>query len=1098
MLYSNSVLVILDTVLRSNDINMVEESLPTFEAWCKHANTAALSADQQRTQQYMQLVEQYASFADPVNTVKTRSTESISLNLRWRTAGLRAIRAAVASDALSTESAKQLNTVMPVILQNMGLDKADVLSSLQQRARLNEKQENDFVRRRRLSSATITTVDTTDRQLTASETAADADKASEDEVKVLAVRCLKQIFSVGTSSIRGYTRLATALTIKYIASQRSPKSAVPTNPQGNWATALFETIARWTPVQDRFIIVITAMETLVRSPVVEATLDKQLVLASMIDWLLSSDINLIGLSIMDVMLGFVQYTLVLLQLGDRHASITLQMPQNDTLGFIREAKETLDPANVLSEKERGREKSTTESTASPARQELLQYLQRCIASLSNHIYYTEQISDMLAAILARLKPSANADAAATAAAIEKPAAATKAIADSASIQEDPTTDSFFSFATARTTALTTVKDILMRASHKRNSAGTAVGSRARVGVYVWEGTQWLLKDDDPEVRVAYVDAILTWLRLETGKNDTLLPRDGPRKGKSGKKTTTPDGETNMTKRAVSNASRKESKPARSTFVQLLHLAAYDSIIDRSHNESDILMLYLLLTKLVERLGVNALRTGLPMILKLQEAVLNSEIELSTSAKINIASLVQGYLWSVAEKFEFETTRVGHEINAEISRRKRFNVWFDKIKFPALSLHSIVSQAAGEPKDAVYAEEAADTLKPFLNVTDLVEEIANAYDTALLSPQQSPPSSPGRVFSVPALGFGYGYGVAPGPKPSPKDQLPQRVKEEMGATWTRELCMASVEKESTGSVAGTSGPRHHLSVVSVNKNETGDNQDHSPGHGLSSGLGSLQKIRKGSPNGSPIPLGSTSSRDSTLRVTELKRVLSASGHQRQASPLRRPLSSRRSTMSAGSDSMVSWNEADDGERDAGDPNVSAFTTNGVQRTSRPSTSNSKATKGHQRSSSQNSDAVPPVPKIPSNLNLPGTFPRDSSPARNRQSSQTLSSQVGDVPSDGTRPNHTVESSQTTSSLRAGTKRSSRPASRQTANAAFWKGDARGQATEKINVSNLLAGIRPSTSSGSFLTTSEPGAAGPAADEGGSTQPRGLLVVEKPPY
>lgn len=1101
MLYSHSVLTILDSVLRSNDINMIEESLPTFEAFCKHANTASLAADQQRTSQYIKLIELYTAFAELKSTIKTRANESTSQNLRWRTAGLRAIRAAVSSDALSTESAKQLNTVMPIILQNMSLDNPTVLSSLQQRARTSEKAENEQLRKRRLSSATITTVDTTDnRQLTATETAADADRAAEDEVRVLAVRCLKQIFSVGTSSIRGYTRLATALTLRFIAGQNSPKAALIGSQQGNWATALFETIARWTPVQDRFIIVITAMETLVRSPIIEATLEKQLVLATLIDWLLSSDINLIGLSVMDVMLGFVQYTLLLLQLGSRDSNNVPQQPQTDTLGFMREAKETLDPASILSEKTRGRELSTTETKPSPVRRELLTYLQKCIASLSNHIYYTEQIMDMLAALLSRLKPSTNADVASTAAAIDQPAATTKAIADSASLQEDPSTDTFFSFATARVTALKTVKDILSRASSRRTQYGSAIESRARVGTQVWEGTQWLLKDEDPEVRVAYVDALLTWIRFETNRNDLLLPRDGPRKTKPSKRASAPDGEVSLSKRAVSNASRKEMKPPRSTVLQLLHLAIYDSVLDRAHSESDVLLLYLLLTKLVDRLGVNALRTGLPMILKLQETALNSDTGLSVNATVNVASLILGYLWNIAEKFEFESNKTGHEINAEISRRKRFNIWLEKIKFPAPSIHNIIHQTLDEEKPSIYAEDAVGTLKPFLNVVDLVEEIANAYDAALLSPTQSPPSSPGRVFSVPALAFGYGYGTAPGPKPSPKDQLPQKIKDEMGASWTRESCIAAVEKEGTGSMTGaSSGPRHHLSVHSVHRNEADGalNPDGSPTHGLTSGLGSLQKLRKSSANGSaPLPLGSTSSRDSTLRVTELIRVLSASD-PRQASPLRRPLSSRRSTMSVGSDSLVSWNEADDQLRTTEGTNAEAHATNGVHRASRPGTSTSRQARGQNTAQTAeepsspthtNHEDVPPVPKIPSNLNLPGTFPRDTSPSK-RASSQSRQNGFP-TPEPSPRGKRTTDSSYGTSSLRGdrSMRMSSRPTSRAAGGPTFWS-DSRGPA-EKVDVGSLLAGIRPSTSSGSILPVRESG----EVVGGGS----GLTVVSKPPY
>jgi len=81
-----------------------------------------------------------------------------------------------------------------------------------------------------------------------------------------------------------------------------------------WATRIFELIARWTPVQDRYVILVTAMDILVRSPMANEHLQQQLVLATLIDSLLKSDINLIGLSVMDVLLGLVQHVLRVLQL----------------------------------------------------------------------------------------------------------------------------------------------------------------------------------------------------------------------------------------------------------------------------------------------------------------------------------------------------------------------------------------------------------------------------------------------------------------------------------------------------------------------------------------------------------------------------------------------------------------------------------------------------------------------------------------------------------------------------------------------------------------------------------------------------------------
>jgi len=83
---------------------------------------------------------------------------------------------------------------------------------------------------------------------------------------------------------------------------------------GGWATRIFQLIAQWTPVQDRYVILVTAMDILVRSPMADEYLQQHLVLATMIDSLLKSDINLIGLSVMDVLLGLVQHVLRVLQL----------------------------------------------------------------------------------------------------------------------------------------------------------------------------------------------------------------------------------------------------------------------------------------------------------------------------------------------------------------------------------------------------------------------------------------------------------------------------------------------------------------------------------------------------------------------------------------------------------------------------------------------------------------------------------------------------------------------------------------------------------------------------------------------------------------
>jgi len=81
--------------------------------------------------------------------------------------------------------------------------------------------------------------------------------------------------------------------------------------------------------------------------------------------------------------------------------------------------------------------------------ELLAQLQQCIGNLATHVYYADQISDMVSAILGRLKPSVLSSVPSAVAAVENPGAANVAITSVGNLTEDPNTDGFFSFATAK-------------------------------------------------------------------------------------------------------------------------------------------------------------------------------------------------------------------------------------------------------------------------------------------------------------------------------------------------------------------------------------------------------------------------------------------------------------------------------------------------------------------------------------------------------------------------------------------------------------------------------------------------------------------------
>lgn len=914
-LYSPYVLRILNLILGSKDINMVEESIPTWETFCEHHDVATLAADQAHIRRYEEVVKAYASLAGNAPT-QTRGPLSAPLAIRWKSVGVQAIRCITSSDTVGADGGHQLSIIMPMILQNLYSAQENYLATLQQRAKANEKSEKESAIRRRMSVATVRTADTApDADPAAvSGTTADADRLAEEEVGVAALQSLNQIFAANN---RGQIRMGTTAILKFItgkAAANRPGTGKGKRPDtlGTWAATLMETVALWTPVQDRFIILVTIMETLVRSPVTEENLEQQLLLVTLIDHLLRSTVNMIGLSVMDVLLGIIQHILLLLQLGGKGSNVLPHHQQTDAIDLFKATVEDIYPPS--SSKDNAKDPTVDATFPSAPRQELLALLRQCIGNLATHIYYSDQISDMVTAILLRLKPSAASGIISPAAAIERPAATAQAISNSVNLQEDPNTDEFFSFGTARVTALNAIKSVLIVANTKQSVSGAGVVGRNRVSVQTWEGTQWLLRDEDRRVRRAYVDALLTWLRLEMSKNDLRVMEDRRHATRGTSKANGDiDRTTSMTRRVVSSASQRTSKPAKSTFLQLLHLAIYNNALESPESASDVLLLHLLLVNLIEKLGVNAVKSGLPMIARLQEDITLDHLVATPPAKVHVGGLVHGYLLALCIKFELDSTLVGYGIQSEIQRRRSLGLWLDGLRIPPLLLDQIVSGnfvplMEKRPLEGLTKE----ALKPFDAFPALVDQIARAYSSMGGSPPTSPPISPGRVFSMPILS-------SSGISSSTDHELPDYFREAMLTPWTKDSCIAAVERENAptasvhGSRAGTNNsgrnglflstehsPRDASPVggsssvpfpSSKPRAQTGDSRQ---GRGMPATLLPLQQenLRRSSPRGTgpPTPI-SSSDQQPTLRVDDLKRVLAggaladAFSHRNQGSAIR---------------------------------------------------------------------------------------------------------------------------------------------------------------------------------------------------------------------
>ena len=922
-LYAPYVMRILGIALRSNDLTMVEDSIPTFQTFCIHHDIATLAADQEHVRQYEDLVKMYTSFATQIPPGQSKGTLAAPIAIRWRSVGLQAIRSITTTEALSADGGKQINMVVQQILQNLHPENEDILLVLQERAQIDEKGDKELGLTRKLSASTVQTNDTNPNINAAavSGTTADADRLAEEEVGLLALLSLKQIFEANN---RNQIRLATAAILRFVTGKSTKHRSNNEKPTGSevedsWTTRVMEMVARWTPVQDRFIILVTAMEMLIRSPIAEENLAQQRIIVASVGWLLGSSINMIGLSVMDVLLGLIQHILLLLQLGGKGSNVLPHHQQTDAIDLFKERKSSQDESLPLDRTE----KSGVQDASSPSamRQDLLIRLQRCIGDLATHIYYSDQISDMISAILLRLKPSPLSGIKSAAAAIERPAAAAQAISDSVNLQEDPKTDDFFSFGTARITALNAIREVLTIANMKGSVSGAGAIGRNKVTVQVWEGTQWLLRDEDRRVRQAYVDALVTWLRLEMGKDDLRVHEELRHSSRNnGKASGNSERGISQTRRAVSSASQRSrsTQPHSSSFLQLLHLAIYDNVLESPESVYDILLLHLLLTQLVDKLGVHAVRSGLPMIMRLQEDIDVDDIFSTPIAKTNVGSLVHGYLLTVSRKFDFDSTAVAYEIQKEVSRRKSHGLWVEGVQIPSLTLEQIrATSYSSNRKNSSLPASTNESLVPFDARPALVNQIALSYNSSVASPPSSPPGSPGRVFSMPILS-------APISVPSSRSELPAKFKEAMLTNWTKESCIAAAEKESSRA-ASVTGSRTNRSIR--NNYLTIDSHYHGNGspvgadtppefnllkpHGvdaqspdaLSPTMSPLQQqFRRlsGQDNGSPTP-NSNSDQQPTLRVEDLKRALaggvlvaapagtfshrSSSSAVRSASPLR---------------------------------------------------------------------------------------------------------------------------------------------------------------------------------------------------------------------
>lgn len=922
---------------------MVEASLPTFETFCEHQDTSSLFADQAYVRQYEDIVRAYATFASTRQT-PGKGTPSKPVAVKWRNAGLEAIKSVAESDALASVAGRQLDVIVPMILENLWTDNEDFLELLIHRMKADEKAENSNLVRRRTSISTVKTADEpgTTNPIALSGSAADADALAEEETGMLAMHCLKQIFIVPN---RAQIHSATQALLKFLQERIQQNETIirtddKTGNDNGWAVKIYGLAAKWAPVQDRYVILVTALDALVRTPPTDENASEQIVLVAIISSLLRSDVNLVGLSIMDVLLGLIQHMKRVLKLSGR-----LSQGNGEKSMAASEGSQT-----------------------NPLHRDLLNRLQRCIGDLATHVYYADQISDMISAILMRLKPHPSTfnTSPPTERAVNSPLPGTSA---GSLIDDQQQLDGGFSFDLAKSAALRAIKAILLVANPKTKISGNVSLTRNKVPIQVWEGTQWLLRDPDGQVRKAYADAVITWLERETTRADLIARDEGYKTTKANQKDLSPP---NFARRAVSNASTREKpvKTSRSHFLQLLHLSIYDNALQNVEYETDIALCHILLAKLVFKLGVNAVRYGLPMVFRLQEDIQEAETPL---AKVRLGALCHGYFWTLTEKFDFENTVVGQAVQNEIVRRRSKQFWVDGIHVPPPILEQIGTPGAHRPQPNMPVDEVeSEALLPFDDRPTMVECICANYGQGETSPPSSPSASPGRTFAHPILSSS----LSSIQVPEMDQEIPEKLRGDMLTEWTRDAAVIALQAGSksaslTGSKTNTTMTRNNrLAVNGPNGHAHGAigspvNSQHNLRPISHRGLG-VAGLRKSSVQ-SRISARSSSSRGlEVASVDQLKSVLSGDAPR---PPTQHTVQDDDSTDSEAtyeySPSEGSFNpHADDGMEQPLDIGLTRSRSKSRER--KASGDDGGPLTSHPTNEEEPEDGVPPVPPLPSSM------------------------------------------------------------------------------------------------------------------------------------
>lgn len=419
-LFAVHVVNILAKVVSSNDLTLCQHASPVFESFCKFHDGALFSGDPEYVKDFQLLVQAYVGLASGAAQGPN--------SLEWKLVGLQAINSFTASVVMLTPvGTTNMKTIIPLLLSSLTLDNdgsATILLDSQINA-IESKRDN-----RRISLPMITAIP--------------EEIMTDQRIPYTSMLGLRHFFeTTSISLIRG----ATSHIVTYVLNNNS---------HFLWSATLLEIVTKCAPVQSRFSVLSELVDTL--TSLSQAKVSDQLVVANLMSSLLSSSVNMIGLSVIDIL--------------------------KSILHTQSQALKLFDTARA--------EKGTPIS-------DLIKALKECVIALASHIYYNTQISDIVYELLSKCEPSKGFRA--------HPGT----FKDQGSFYSE---DSKHVSTAFLINALETIADIFSMSHVKVGGV-----EHSELSISSWDGTQNFLNHENQQVRYAYARALVLYLLNQKASSD---------------------------------------------------------------------------------------------------------------------------------------------------------------------------------------------------------------------------------------------------------------------------------------------------------------------------------------------------------------------------------------------------------------------------------------------------------------------------------------------------------------------------------------------------------------------------------------------------